>query len=70
MGEARLAALLAAAIALAGMSADRPATFSYDPQPRWQEDPETEDVCKAMQSECSGQLKDGQIDADWGYAEL
>ena len=70
MGEARLAALLAAAIALAGMSAGRPATFSYDPQPRWQEDPETEDVCKAMESECAGQLKDGQVDADWGYAEI
>ena len=35
----------------------------------WQEDPETEDVCKAMESECAGQLKDGQIEADWGYAE-
>jgi hypothetical protein len=23
-----------------------------------------------MVSECSGQLKDGQIDSNWGYAEL
>jgi hypothetical protein len=69
MGEARIAALVAACLALAGMTADRPATFRFDPQPRWQEDPETEDLCKAMDSECAGQLKDGQIEADWGYAE-
>jgi hypothetical protein len=69
MGGIRIAALAAAGLALAGMTADRPATFSFDPQPRWQEDPETEDLCKAMESECSGQLKDGQIEADWGYAE-
>ena len=69
MGGFRVAALMAAGLALAGMTADRPATFSYDPQPRWQEDPETEDVCKAIESECASQLKDGQIDADWGYAE-
>jgi hypothetical protein len=69
MGGARIAALVAACFALAGMTADRPATFSYDPQPRWQEDPETEDICRAMESECSGQLKEGQIDAEWGYAE-
>ena len=66
----RIAALVGASLGLAGMTADRPATFSFDPQPRWQEDPETEDVCKAIESECSGQLKDGQIDADWGYAEF
>lgn len=69
MGGARIAALVTACFALAGMTADRPATFSFDPQPRWQEDPETEDLCKAMDSECAGQLKDGQIEADWGYAE-
>lgn len=69
MGGVKIAALTAACFALAAMTADRPATFSFDPQPRWQEDPETEDVCKAIQSECSAQLKDGQIDADWGYAE-
>ena len=70
MGAARFTALIAASVALAGMTADRPATFSFEPQPRWQEDPETEDLCKAMESECSAQLKDGQIDSEWGYAEL
>ena len=66
----RIAALVGASLGLAGMTADRPATFSFDPQPRWQEDPETEDVCKAMEAECAGQLKDGQIDAEFGYAQL
>jgi hypothetical protein len=68
--KARVAALLVSGFALAAMTAGRPAAFSFDPQPRWQEDPETEDVCRAMESECSAQLKDGQIDADWSYAEL
>lgn len=70
MGGTRIAALLAAAIALAGMTADRPASFAFDPQPRWQEDPETEDVCRAMETECAAHLIEGQIDAEWGYAEL
>jgi hypothetical protein len=69
-GKARLGAVLAAGFALEAMTADRAATFSFDPQPRWQEDPETEDVCRAMESECAAQLKDGQIDTEWGYAEL
>jgi hypothetical protein len=66
----RTGALVAAAIGLMAMTADRPAGFTYDPQPRWTEDPETEDLCKAMQSECAAQLKDGQIDTNWRYAEL
>ncbi len=66
----RLAALLVAAVALTAMAADRPAGFSFDPQPRWQEDPETEQLCVAMASECAGQLTDGQIDTVWSYAEL
>jgi hypothetical protein len=69
-GEARLGAAVVAGLALAAMTADRPATFSFDPQPRWQEDPETEEVCRATQSECAAQMKDGQIDSEWGYAEL
>jgi hypothetical protein len=69
MKMAVVAAALAAAAGLTAMTAQRPATFSFDPQPRWKEDPETEEVCRAMQSECAGQLEDGQIDADWGYAE-
>jgi hypothetical protein len=66
----RIAALVVAAAALMAMTADRPASFAFDPQPRWAEDPETEDLCKAMESECAGQLKDGQIDTNWRYAEL
>jgi hypothetical protein len=69
-GQARFGAALVAGLALAAMTADRPAAFSFDPQPRWQEDPETEEVCRAMQSECSALMKDGQIDSEWGYAEF
>jgi hypothetical protein len=68
--KARVGALLFAGFALAALTADRPATVTFDPQPRWPEDPETEDVCRAMQTECAAQLKDGQIDGEWGYAEL
>ena len=67
---ARLPALVIAAAALAATTADRPAAFAFDPSPRWQDDPETEEICRAMASECAGQLKDGQIDSEWGYAEL
>ena len=67
---ARLPALVIAAAALTATTADRPAAFAFDPNPRWQDDPETEEICRAMASECAGQLKDGQIDSEWGYAEL
>jgi hypothetical protein len=70
MEKGRIVALAVAAAGLMAMTADRPAAFSYDPQPRWQQEPETEELCKAMESECAGQLKDGQIDAQWAYAEL
>ena len=70
MGKAGLAIFMAVAAATAALASDRPATFAFDPQPRWQEDPETEDVCRSMESECAAQLVEGQIDADWGYAEL
>lgn len=66
----RVAALAIASLALAATTADRPATFSFDPQPRWTEDPETDELCHAMEAECAGQLKDGQIDSEWGYADL
>jgi hypothetical protein len=70
MAGLRIAALLLAAAALTAMTADRPATFSYDPQPRWQEEPETGELCKALQAECPGLIKEGQVEAEWGYAEL
>lgn len=70
MAIVRLAAPLVGAAALAAMAAGRPAVFSFDPQPRWQEDPETEELCRAMARECAGQLKDGQIEAQWAYGEI
>jgi hypothetical protein len=57
-------------VSLAGGAAAQPSGFSYDPMPRWAEDPETEVVCAAIRQECAGMLKDGSIDAQWRYAEL
>jgi len=66
-------AVIAAAVAgLAGAAAlaQNAAPFFYDPQPRWTERPETEEVCAAIVKECPGLLKDGEIETEWGYAEL
>jgi hypothetical protein len=63
-------AIIAAAVTLAGGAAAQPSSFSYDPKPRWAEDPETEVVCAAIKSECSGMLRNDQLEAEWGYAEV
>lgn len=63
-------AIIAAAVTLAGAAAAQPSSFSYDPAPRWAEDPETDVVCEAMRAECKAVLKDGEIDAEWSYAAL
>lgn len=63
-------AIIAAAVALAGGAAAQTSSFSFDPQPRWAEDPDTDVVCQAVRAECQGLLKDGAIDADWSYAAL
>jgi hypothetical protein len=70
MAGLRIPALLLAAVSLGATTADRPATFSYDPAPRWQEEPATGELCKAIENDCPGLVKDGQIEAEWGYAEL
>jgi hypothetical protein len=62
--------IIAAAVALAGGAAAQPSDFTYDPKPRWAEDPETEVVCEAVRAECQSVLKDGAIEADWEYAAL
>ncbi|HMI41282.1 MAG TPA: hypothetical protein VK485_08665 [Sphingomicrobium sp.] len=71
MGKVAVAIMVAAA-ALAGGAAlaQGAAPFFYDPQPRWAEDPGTEVVCAAIARECVGLLKDGEIETNWGYAEL
>ena len=63
-------AFIAGVLALTGGAAAQPSAFSYDPAPRWADDPETEVVCAAMRAECSGILKNGEVDAEWRYAEL
>lgn len=65
------AALLAVALAVAAAAvAQRPSAFAFDPLPRWAEDPETEAVCEAMAKECAGLLREGGMEASWGYAEI
>jgi hypothetical protein len=63
-------ALIAVVALLACGAATAPSSFYFDPKPRWSEDPDTEIVCDAVRNECAAQLKDGEIDADWSYAEL
>ena len=63
-------AIIAAALAFAGGAAAPPSNFTYDPKPRWAEDPDTDVVCEAVRAECQGVLKDGSIEADWVYDAL
>jgi len=66
------AAIAAVVVGLIGAAAiaQGAAPFFYDPQPRWTERPETEEVCAAIVKECPGMLKDNEVDTNWGYAEL
>jgi hypothetical protein len=57
-------------VSLAGGAAAQAPDFSFDPQPRWAEDPDTEIVCAAIRAECAGMLRDGTIEAQWSYAEI
>lgn len=61
-------AALAGLAAFASAQPSRP--FDYDPVPRWAEDPETEEICKAVAAECGARFPKGEIEASWGYAEL
>lgn len=46
------------------------APFQYTPQPRWDKDPETNDLCAVIAKECPRMIKKGQIEADVGFDEL
>jgi hypothetical protein len=63
-------AIIAVLGMLAGGAVGQTSSFSYDPKPRWAEDPETDVVCEAVRAECKGVLKDGSIEADWAYAAV
>jgi hypothetical protein len=63
-------AIIAVAVALAGGAAAQPSSFSFDPKPRWTEDPDTDVVCAAVKAECQGILKNDEIEADWSYAAI
>jgi len=60
------------AFALAGLAAIAAAAppFLFDPVPRWADEPETEEVCRAIEAECTGQMKDGTIEAEFVYDDL
>lgn len=58
-----------ATLAAAGVAAQSSRPFTYDPIPRWAEDPDTDEVCKAVAAECAGKFPNGEIETSWGYAE-
>lgn len=64
----RRGALIAALLALTGAAAAP--DFSYQPQPRWTEDPDTDVVCDAIRAECPGRLESNEINVEWSYAEI
>lgn len=70
MGPKKAAALGLAAVALTAAAAGRPAGFAYDPQPRWQVEAGTGEVCEAIAAECPGRIRDGAIEASFSYAEI
>lgn len=61
--------IVATVLALAGGAAAQGPAFDFSPKPRWSDDPDTEVVCAAVRAECPARLKDGSIEAEWGYAE-
>ena len=63
-------AIIAVLALVAGGAGGQPSSFAYDPKPRWAEDPDTDVVCEAVRAECKDVLKDGSIEADWGYAAI
>ncbi len=44
--------------------------FQFTPQPRWDKDPETGELCAAVAKECPGMIKKGEIQAEIGFDEL
>lgn len=70
MAWLKIAAAALAGLAAAGIAAQASRPFAFEPAPRWAEEQDTEQVCKAIEAECAGLMKDGQVGASWGYAEL
>jgi hypothetical protein len=67
--RAAMAVVVAGLVGAAAL-AQNSTPFFYDPQPRWAERPETEEVCAAIVAECPGLLKEGEVETNWTYAEL
>ena len=65
--------LLMAAMLLAACSApaaQKQPGFAFSPVPRWAEEPETEEVCAAIEKECPGMWASDSIEAEFGYDAL
>lgn len=76
MRKVRWSLVQAAAVLLltagAGLAADTEggSAFQYTPQPRWDKEPETEDLCAVLAKECPRMIKKGEVNADIGFDEL
>jgi hypothetical protein len=46
------------------------AAFSFSPQPRWDKDPDANELCAVVAKECPRAIKKGLIEADVGFDEL
>jgi hypothetical protein len=70
MKTAKVTVVALGAVVLTATAAKRPMEFTYEPQPRWQVEPVTEEVCRAIAAGCPGRVKDGAVQASWNYAEI
>lgn len=62
--------LLAAWLAATAATVSATPEFFFSPVPRWQAEPETEDVCAAIRAECPSMKTSSDINADFGFDEL
>ena len=63
--------LLALPLAAATLAAAQvPAGFAFSPVPRWAEEPETSQVCAAIEKECPAMYALDSIDAEFGFDGL
>jgi hypothetical protein len=62
--------MLVTGLLAAGSAAVAGGSLTYSPTPRWQEEPETEAVCAAIEKECPALWAKGEIEADVAYDEL
>ena len=69
LAQAAAVLLATAGFGLAAVAADD-GDFYFSPQPRWDKEPETEDLCKVIAKECPRMIKKGEVDSEIGFDEL